>query len=277
MKIVKTKTQIQGRVTYQKFALIAENSDGIGIDEIEKKIRDDAPALACTECVTATRSMLRCCLDKIRENTGDELRDIQDDALADRDRELRFWFHHTLRSGLRAANPYGSERRFRDRVWRLRRELVRFELGRDRLAMFLRCIFVRVQEEDDNKGSRWPVEAKRGGFMAGLSWPIGMTTIGNSFFFLGSHLGDSLLVQYTCGLGASSGSSGYVKEEYPLVKNTKTPISLIYHLFVPENRVAAPREDWFAAAPPEDRLKIGVLPAPPEDSLKIGVAARGIA
>ncbi|KAK9143678.1 hypothetical protein Syun_013078 [Stephania yunnanensis] len=41
----------------------------------------------------------------------------------------------------------------------------------------------------------------------------GMATIGNSFFFLGSRLGDSLLVQYTCGLGASSGSSGYVKEE----------------------------------------------------------------
>ncbi|KAK9122181.1 hypothetical protein Syun_019798 [Stephania yunnanensis] len=40
-----------------------------------------------------------------------------------------------------------------------------------------------------------------------------MATIGNSFFFLGSRLGDSLLVQYTCGLGASSGSSGYVKEE----------------------------------------------------------------
>ncbi|KAK9098581.1 hypothetical protein Syun_025626 [Stephania yunnanensis] len=45
--------------------------------------------------------------------------------------------------------------------------------------------------------------------------------------------------------------------KYPLVKNTKTPISLIYHLFAPENRVVAPREDWFAAAPPEDRLKIG--------------------
>ncbi|KAK9106663.1 hypothetical protein Syun_022674 [Stephania yunnanensis] len=41
----------------------------------------------------------------------------------------------------------------------------------------------------------------------------GMATIGNSFFFLGSRLGDSLLVQYTCGLGASSRSSGYVKEE----------------------------------------------------------------
>ncbi|KAK9134363.1 hypothetical protein Syun_013693 [Stephania yunnanensis] len=61
--------------------------------------------------------------------------------------------------------------------------------------------------------------------------------------------------------------------KYPLVKNTKTPISLIYHLFAPENRVAAPREDWFAAAPPEDRLKIGATAAPPEDRLKIGAAA----
>lgn len=37
----------------------------------------------------------------------------------------------------------------------------------------------------------------------------GITTIGSSLFFLGSRLGDSLLVQYTCGVGASSG----VKEE----------------------------------------------------------------
>lgn len=32
----------------------------------------------------------------------------------------------------------------------------------------------------------------------------GMTTIGNSFFFLGSRLGDSLLVQFSCGMGSST-------------------------------------------------------------------------
>ncbi|XP_077245724.1 cleavage and polyadenylation specificity factor 160 [Tasmannia lanceolata] len=40
----------------------------------------------------------------------------------------------------------------------------------------------------------------------------GITTVGNSFFFLGSRLGDSLLVQYSCGI-ATSMSSGYVKDE----------------------------------------------------------------
>ncbi|PIA49934.1 hypothetical protein AQUCO_01300575v1 [Aquilegia coerulea] len=40
----------------------------------------------------------------------------------------------------------------------------------------------------------------------------GITTIGNSFFFLGSRLGDSMLVQYTCGMGSLS-SSGHLKEE----------------------------------------------------------------
>lgn len=40
----------------------------------------------------------------------------------------------------------------------------------------------------------------------------GITTIGNSLFFLGSRLGDSLLVQFTCGLGGSMLSSG-LKEE----------------------------------------------------------------
>ncbi|CAM8965118.1 unnamed protein product [Rhodiola kirilowii] len=37
----------------------------------------------------------------------------------------------------------------------------------------------------------------------------GIATIGNSMFFLGSRLGDSLLVQYTCGMGLSTG----LKEE----------------------------------------------------------------
>ena len=40
----------------------------------------------------------------------------------------------------------------------------------------------------------------------------GITTVGNSLFFLGSRLGDSLLVQFTCGLGTSIPSSG-VKDE----------------------------------------------------------------
>lgn len=39
-----------------------------------------------------------------------------------------------------------------------------------------------------------------------------ITTIGNSLFFLGSRLGDSLLVQFTCGSGTSMLSSG-PKEE----------------------------------------------------------------
>ncbi|KDO65377.1 hypothetical protein CISIN_1g0005451mg, partial [Citrus sinensis] len=40
-----------------------------------------------------------------------------------------------------------------------------------------------------------------------------ITTIGNSLFFLGSRLGDSLLVQFTCGSGTSMLSSG-LKEEF---------------------------------------------------------------
>ncbi|XAR71785.1 hypothetical protein NMG60_11018197 [Bertholletia excelsa] len=40
----------------------------------------------------------------------------------------------------------------------------------------------------------------------------GITTIGNSLFFLGSRLGDSLLVQFSCGMGASTSPHG-VKEE----------------------------------------------------------------
>uniref|UniRef100_A0A5B6ZUE1 Cleavage and polyadenylation specificity factor 160 kDa subunit n=2 Tax=Davidia involucrata TaxID=16924 RepID=A0A5B6ZUE1_DAVIN len=40
----------------------------------------------------------------------------------------------------------------------------------------------------------------------------GITTIGNSLFFLGSRLGDSLLVQFTCGVGAATLPPG-VKEE----------------------------------------------------------------
>ncbi|XP_038685535.1 cleavage and polyadenylation specificity factor subunit 1 isoform X2 [Tripterygium wilfordii] len=39
-----------------------------------------------------------------------------------------------------------------------------------------------------------------------------ITTVGNSLFFLGSRLGDSLLVQFSCGSGASMSSSG-LKEE----------------------------------------------------------------
>ncbi|KAJ8650097.1 hypothetical protein MRB53_003120 [Persea americana] len=39
-----------------------------------------------------------------------------------------------------------------------------------------------------------------------------ITTIGNSFFFLGSRLGDSLLVQYSCGV-ATTMSSGHGKDE----------------------------------------------------------------
>lgn len=40
----------------------------------------------------------------------------------------------------------------------------------------------------------------------------GITTIGNSLFFLGSRLGDSLLVQFTCGLGSTNLSSGQKEE-----------------------------------------------------------------
>ncbi|OVA07710.1 Cleavage/polyadenylation specificity factor [Macleaya cordata] len=41
----------------------------------------------------------------------------------------------------------------------------------------------------------------------------GIATVGNSFFFLGSRLGDSMLVQYTCGVGTSTLASGHLKEE----------------------------------------------------------------
>ncbi|KAI8564669.1 hypothetical protein RHMOL_Rhmol03G0199400 [Rhododendron molle] len=42
--------------------------------------------------------------------------------------------------------------------------------------------------------------------------PLGMATLGNSLFFLGSRLGDSLLVQFSCGIGASALPHG-LKEE----------------------------------------------------------------
>lgn len=51
---------------------------------------------------------------------------------------------------------------------------------------------------------------------------VGITTIGNSLFFLGSRLGDSLLVQFTCGLGASMLSSG-LKEEVRDIEVDATP------------------------------------------------------
>ncbi|KAE8022429.1 hypothetical protein FH972_008231 [Carpinus fangiana] len=51
---------------------------------------------------------------------------------------------------------------------------------------------------------------------------VGITTIGNSLFFLGSRLGDSLLVQFTSGLGASMLSSG-LKEEVRDIEIDATP------------------------------------------------------
>uniref|UniRef100_A0A7N0U7D7 Cleavage and polyadenylation specificity factor subunit 1 n=1 Tax=Kalanchoe fedtschenkoi TaxID=63787 RepID=A0A7N0U7D7_KALFE len=48
----------------------------------------------------------------------------------------------------------------------------------------------------------------------------GIATIGNSMFFLGSRLGDSLLVQYSCGMGTSIG----VKEEVGDIEND-TPLA----------------------------------------------------
>ncbi|KAL1319206.1 hypothetical protein HN51_071507 [Arachis hypogaea] len=41
----------------------------------------------------------------------------------------------------------------------------------------------------------------------------GITTIGNSLFFLASRLGDSMLVQFSCGSGVSMSSSNNLKEE----------------------------------------------------------------
>ncbi|XP_018805301.1 cleavage and polyadenylation specificity factor subunit 1-like isoform X2 [Juglans regia] len=51
----------------------------------------------------------------------------------------------------------------------------------------------------------------------------GITTIGNSFFFLGSRLGDSLLVQFTCGLGSAILSSGQ-KEEVGDIEGDAPPV-----------------------------------------------------
>lgn len=51
----------------------------------------------------------------------------------------------------------------------------------------------------------------------------GIATIGNSLFFLGSRLGDSLLVQFTCGLGASMPSSS-LKEEVVDIEVDPTPV-----------------------------------------------------
>ncbi|KAI8526995.1 hypothetical protein RHMOL_Rhmol12G0042400 [Rhododendron molle] len=45
-----------------------------------------------------------------------------------------------------------------------------------------------------------------------ISKLMGMATLGNSLFFLGSRLGDSLLVQFSCGIGASALPHG-LKEE----------------------------------------------------------------
>ncbi|KAG2711136.1 hypothetical protein I3843_04G057500 [Carya illinoinensis] len=51
----------------------------------------------------------------------------------------------------------------------------------------------------------------------------GITTIGNSLFFLGSRLGDSLLVQFTCGLGSAILSSGQ-KEEVGDIEGDAPPV-----------------------------------------------------
>ncbi|XVE58674.1 hypothetical protein DITRI_Ditri04bG0187600 [Diplodiscus trichospermus] len=59
----------------------------------------------------------------------------------------------------------------------------------------------------------------------------GITTIGNSFFFLGSRLGDSLLVQYSSGSGTSAFSSGLKEEvgdiegDAPLAKRLRSSSS----------------------------------------------------
>ncbi|KAB1208163.1 Cleavage and polyadenylation specificity factor subunit 1 [Morella rubra] len=51
----------------------------------------------------------------------------------------------------------------------------------------------------------------------------GITTVGNSLFFLGSRLGDSLLVQFTCGLGSSVLSSS-LKEEVGDIEGDAAPV-----------------------------------------------------
>lgn len=53
-------------------------------------------------------------------------------------------------------------------------------------------------------------------------------TLGNSLFFLGSRLGDSLLVQFSCGIGASTLPHG-MKEEVSIWSQCLTLLlSFIY-------------------------------------------------
>lgn len=52
-------------------------------------------------------------------------------------------------------------------------------------------------------------------FLFGILIFQGITTIGNSLFFLASRLGDSLLVQFTSGVGASTLPPGMKEEVCP--------------------------------------------------------------
>lgn len=59
-----------------------------------------------------------------------------------------------------------------------------------------------------------------------------MATLGNSLFFLGSRLGDSLLVQFSCGIGASALPHG-MKEEVSIWSQCLTLLlSFIYSVLL---------------------------------------------
>lgn len=58
-----------------------------------------------------------------------------------------------------------------------------------------------------------------------------MATLGNSLFFLGSRLGDSLLVQFSCGIGASALPHG-MKEEVSIWSQCLTLLLCFIYSFL---------------------------------------------
>eukprot|EP01018_Ginkgo_biloba_P011836 Gb_25538 [translate_table: standard] len=65
-----------------------------------------------------------------------------------------------------------------------------------------------------------------------------ISTVGDAFFFLGSRLGDSLLVQFNCGVISSSSSLKPVKDEFiSIVNDDNVSFGSVYFSRFPSKKV----------------------------------------